>query len=246
MKLSSLCVSSGLVVLLGLSNSIQATLVEAKSFQDLTLEAEMTAIGRVVTVESHPTVDLQYAYTYVTVGELELLKGNYRQPTITLRMDGGPLGDDTTLAIPGIPHFRSGEKVVLFIKGNGHHICPLVGWEQGVLRVETDKPLGREILKTSNGQRIQTIKKGEFVISSAADRNQTDSAGVPDNGEVKNLNLTPLPGTAVTAGLTLESFKQQVQKVLIEAGPQGLSNVEVTSADLKLDSPGLRTNKQPN
>lgn len=243
MKIISLAVAACLSLVLGMSNPILATVLEKKSFEDLALEAEMITISRVVKVESHPTRDNQYAYTYVEVGDLELLKGNYSQPTITLRMDGGPLGDGTALIIPGIPSFQPGEKVVLFVKGNGLSICPLVGWEQGLLRVVEEKRSGQETLRTSRGLRIHTIKNGEFVVSSEFNSNEVKaSPGVPDYGEVKD--LTRLEETEADTDLTLERLKSEINAILTQAGPKALPKEEVKSAEIKLDSPGPLTGKK--
>ena len=243
MRLLSLAMTTGLVLLLGLSDSILATTVEKKSFKDLVLQAEMVAVGRVGQVESYPTFDQQYAYTYVTVGELEVLKGTYRQSTIRLRMDGGPLGDGKTLVVVGIPRFRPGEKVVLFVKGNGHHICPLLGWEQGLLQVIKDPSSGREILKTSRSLSIRAIEKGEFVVNSAADHNQAKvSAGVADYGQVQKLSRED--ATRASIALTLDELRRQVRILLTQAGPKGLPEVEVRSAEIRLDSPEPRKAKQ--
>jgi hypothetical protein len=124
----------------------------------------------------------------VTVGELELLKGTYTEPTVTLRMDGGP-------------SFQVGEKVVLFMKGNGHQSCPLVGCEQGLLRVVEEQESGQDILLTSQGQRIHTIEAGDFVVSSMGGHS-TASASVPDDGQIAE--PMGLPETPATLDLTLE------------------------------------------
>lgn len=244
MKIISLAVATGLILMLGLSHSTLGSVIQKKSFEDLAIQADLAAIGRVLNVESHPTMDGQYAYTYVTVGELELLKGTYRQPTITLRMDGGPLADGSVLLIPGIPSFEPGEKVVVFVRGNGQHICPLIGWEQGLLRVVKDPRSGQEILRTSEGKRIHTIEQGEFVIGSTLSREEADnSAGQPDYGQVKDLRR--LEEILTSADLTLDSLKAQVRTVLAKAGLKARPRAEVRSAELTLESPMNRTNKQP-
>lgn len=243
MKIISLAVAACLALVLGMSNPILATVLEKKSFEDLALEADMVAIGRVAKVESHPTTDGRHAYTYVGVGGLELLKGTYPQSAITLRMDGGALDDGTALVVPGIPSFQPDEKVVLFVKGNGLSICPLVGWEQGLLRVVEEKRSGQETLRTSRGMRIHTIKNGEFVVSSKAGRDEVEGfAGVPDYGEIKD--LTRRNETETNTDLTLERLKSEVHTILAQAGPKALPKEEVKSADIKLDSPGPLTGKK--
>ncbi len=225
----------------GRSNAAFATVVEKKSFNDLVLEAQMIAIGRVATVESHPTLDHKYAYTYVTVGNLEVLKGSYREPSITLRMDGGALGDGRTLIIDGMPRFRSGEKVVLFVKGNGQYVCPFVGWWQGLLRVDAESRSGREVVKTNSGHRIQKVDRGDFVLRAKANQRETeDTSGTADEAQ----GPTSQPAAEADADLSLEELKGQVSDVLARAGVRGRAVEEVKSAEIKLDSPAPRTSKK--
>jgi hypothetical protein len=230
------------VLLLALCDAPTATVFQRKTLTDLLVDADLVAIGRVVGVESRPTADGRYAYTYVTVDELELLKGVYRDPTLVLRMDGGPLGDGTVLAIPGIPSFQAGEKVVAFIEGNGRYICPFVGWEQGALRVLRDTRTGRDTLKTSDGRRIHGITEGDFVVEAMSHHAATEpSPGIPDYGQAHE--RSPHELTSAAADLSLDSFKRDVQGILANAGPRALPKSETRSADLKLDSPGLRLDR---
>jgi hypothetical protein len=231
-----------IMILLGLSDAVQATVLEKKSFEDLVVQSELAAVGRVFNVESHPTPDGRYAYTYVTVGELEVLKGTYRQPVITLRMDGGPQGNGKLLVVPGIPNFQVGEKVVLFVRGNGQRICPLVGWEQGLLRVVRDQRSGQEILKTSDGLKIRAVEKGDFVVGSITSQSRAEaSAGTPDDGEPQSLTHEQ----TAPAVLTLDSLKSQVRAVMIKAGPKAQPKAQVMSIEFTLDSPQTKTDKQP-
>jgi hypothetical protein len=238
---TSLAIAIVMTLALGLSNSAFATVVEKKSFNDLVLEAQMVAIGRVTTVESHPTLDHKYAYTYVTVGNLEVLKGSYREPAITLRLDGGLLGDGRTLVIDGMPRFRSGEKVVLFVKGNGQYACPFVGWWQGLLRVEADNQSGKEVVKTSGGHPIQKIDRGDFLIRPKVNQRATgDTAGTADEAQVP----TSQGAAEATADLSLEELKSQVSDLLSGAGARGRAVEEVKSAEIKLDSPAPRITRK--
>jgi hypothetical protein len=244
MKSITVSITIGLALVLGLSHSVLATMVEKKSFNDLVVQADMVASGRVLEVTSHPTHDGQYAYTYVTVGELELLQGTYTEPTVTLRKDGGPLGDGTVLVIPGIPSFQVGEKVVLFVKGNGHQICPLVGCEQGLLRVVEEQESGQDILLTSQGRRIHTIEGGDFVVSSMAGRSKAEaSAGVPDDGQIAE--PASLPEPPATLDLTLVELKRQVHMLLDQIGTASVSQTQVESAPIRREAPGRRTDKPP-
>jgi hypothetical protein len=237
-----LAMATALALVLGLFTSASATVVRKRSFNDLTRDSQMIAVGRVESVESHPTSDHLYAYTYVTVGELDVLKGTYREPSIALRMAGGPLGDGRVLHVADIPQFQPGEKVVLFVTGNGRNLCPLVGWGQGLLRVETDAGIGREIVKTSDGLEISGIARGDFVIRAIPGSAEPEgSAGSPDEPAAQH---TPTEKASGGEGhMTLDDLKQRVRGLLAKSGTSAKAAEEVRSAGIALSSPGARTPK---
>jgi hypothetical protein len=157
-------------------------------------------------------------------------------------MDGGDAGNRKTLVVAGVPRFQTGEKVAVFVRGNGRSICPLVGWEQGALRIVRDPRTGQETLRTSDGRKIRQIEKGEFVTDSA-DHNEADSsAGAPDYGHVQTLARTNERANQL---LTLDTLRLQVRSTLAKAGLKALPKEEVTSAEITLDPPALRSSKTP-
>ncbi len=94
-------------------------------------------------------------HTFVTIAIEKVFKGSSSAgDTITLRMQGGPDGAGRVLVVPGIPTFRPGDRDILFIGKNGEAACPLVGWEQGRLRVVQDEvfdAFGRETWVAPSG-----------------------------------------------------------------------------------------------
>lgn len=224
-----------LLLVLARSSPGTATVIQRKSFKELVVEAQLVAVGNVSRVEAISTTGQSYAYTYVTVSDLEVLKGSYSSPEITLRTDGGPLANGRTLVVAGMPRFRESERVVVFVKGNGQQICPLVGWGQGLLRVVADGAGGSEVVTTSSGARIRAIQGGEFVL--------TEQPALP--------GVLLLGGTAGGQGaialvsaagvLTLDGLKVQVKSLAGQVGT--LSQNEVKSAEITLTGPELRTSK---
>lgn len=74
--------------------------------------------------------------TFVTFGIERAFKGSAQSgSSITLRFQGGPDGQGKAMMIPGVPMFDVGDRDILFIRGNGTQIAPLVGWEQGRYRI---------------------------------------------------------------------------------------------------------------
>lgn len=257
MKIKSLALLGTFTLLLSLVNPLWATTVRRKNFDQLVKEADLVAIGRVQNVHSLPTADKQYVYTYVTVGELEILKGAYDDAQITLRMDGGDVGDGRRLVIPGIPKFHFNEHVVVFVKGNGQSICPFVGWEQGLLRVAKDERSGEAVVRSSRGQRIHGIREGAFLVSPdekkaqhqdgvfILDSERGGSAGRTEQGETQQPQLQ-LKATELQQDLSLESLKQQVHSLLQKTGYRKGTGVQVKNAEITFESPQSRRDKARN
>ena len=256
MKIKTLGLLGAVALLLSLVNPLLATTVRRKNFDQLVQEAEMVAIGRVQNVHSLPTADKQYVYTYVTVGELDIMKGNYDESQITLRMDGGDVGDGRRLVVPGIPRFQFNEQVIIFVKGNGQSICPFVGWEQGLLRVAKDEKSGEAVVRSSRGQRIHGVRNGAFLISPnekqaqhqegvfIVDPEQTNSAGHTEQGETQQ---TPqLKAAELQQDLSLGALKQEVQSLLFKGGYRKTTGVRVKSAEITFESPRARSDKAKN
>src|SRR5262245_3812553 len=140
---------------------VYATTVLYKSFDNLVQEAEGIVIGTVRSIESHYGPD-QDIYTFVTLDQLEVLNGAYDQQTLTIRLKGGQVNNEI-LHIDGSPEFTQHERVVVFLQGNGRDIVPLVGWSQGLFRMNFDASTGQNMVYDHDGNRVLDIKKGEIV-----------------------------------------------------------------------------------
>jgi hypothetical protein len=79
-------------------------------------------------------------HAFVKLRILHIFKGTTTDPsTITLRFRGGPLGDGKILLVGRVPLFDQGDHDILFVRGNGSRIAPLVGWEEGRFRIFAGK-----------------------------------------------------------------------------------------------------------
>ena len=139
---------------------VNATVVPYKNLDNLIEESDGIVIGTVRSVESHydPSKDI---YTFVKLDQLEVLHGNYQQRTLTLRLKGGQVQNDF-LHVEGGPEFSQNDRVILFVRNNGHEIVPLVGWTQGLLRIVTDPATGREMIHDHDGNRVVGVKDGHI------------------------------------------------------------------------------------
>jgi hypothetical protein len=142
---------------------VGATVLEPVSPRQLVREAELIFEGVVTAVEYRlsdvATPDhVALPHTFVTLTIEQTFKGEAATgSSLTLRFQGGPDGQDRALLIPGVPLFDVGERAILFVRGNGTQLCPLVGWEQGRLR------LIEGAVSTEHGQELWAMPRGEWV-----------------------------------------------------------------------------------
>jgi hypothetical protein len=62
---------------------------------------------------------------------------------ITVRLLGGRIGNLTS-SVSGVPRFRSGEDVILFLERTPRGDFSVVSWEQGTFRISREVATGRE------------------------------------------------------------------------------------------------------
>jgi hypothetical protein len=73
-------------------------------------------------------------FTDVELEVLEVVRGRTLPKRHVMRLHGGAGGDGIALTVPGMPRFKVGEEVVLFLEKSAHGHLPC-GLEQGVWRV---------------------------------------------------------------------------------------------------------------
>jgi hypothetical protein len=64
---------------------------------------------------------------------------------VTVRLLGGTVGLLTS-TVSGVPRFRTGEEVILFLEPTAHGDFTVVSWQQGTFRVGRDPRSGAEIV----------------------------------------------------------------------------------------------------
>ena len=127
--------------------------VVERDFPDLVQRAEQIVAGTVSDV-SQAQKPSGAPMTLVTVSDLTVMKGEARD-AITLEFYGGVTGE-YAIKVPDMPTFKAGERVVLFIAGNGVNVCPLVGVWQGSFRILTDAERG-DIVATNDGRPLAGV-----------------------------------------------------------------------------------------
>jgi hypothetical protein len=119
-----------------LSGSVEATTVLRVDVPGMVRLSESVVRARVIATRD---VDLRPAvrsglFTDVELEIFETVRGDVLPKRHVVRLQGGTGADGIALTIPGMPRFRAGEEVVLFLERSAHGHVPC-GLEQGVWRV---------------------------------------------------------------------------------------------------------------
>jgi hypothetical protein len=167
-----------------------------RTFAELVGRADWVLIGTVTQVTSAVEAKGMRIYTYVTLADLEVIKGEWHDTEYVLRVSGGVV-DQRGEVYPGLPQFEEGKRYILFIQGNFSALFPVVGLHQGVFRVEWDPA------------RQQT------VVWPLSDQTPAQTRGGPPLGQPRQAMLP-------AASVTVEAFVQRIHaqlRVLSQEGP---------------------------
>jgi len=148
----AMCVS-GLLVL----TRTNATTVVSPTFEEMTDRADLVFVGKVVEVKAEWQVagTNQAIFTLVEFHTEEILKGT-APASISLRFLGGKVGG-MTLEVVAVPKFEAGDRVLLFVEGNGVQFCPLVGVYHGKFGVRKDDKSSRDIVFMHDGKPLRDV-----------------------------------------------------------------------------------------
>lgn len=151
-----------------------ATTVIPVTDDEMVRRAAHIVEGVVRSVESKWNADKSQIHTFINIDVIKQIKGEFDkdQVEIQLRVLGGTVGD-ITMVIVDAPSFEVNEKVVLFLRPNFEHwLFPVVGFNQGKLRIETDPKTAKEIIPERNRT------KDDFIADIAAKvRQQSPKSG---------------------------------------------------------------------
>ncbi len=169
-----------------------------RTFVELVERADCVLIGTVMRVTTAVGADGEKIYTYVTLADLEVLKGEVPDTSYVLRVRGGVV-DTQAEVYPGLPQLEAGGRYILFVQGNFRDLFPVVGLHQGVFRVGWDSARQQEVVRPLQDE-AHTSSSAERLLDS-----QSRSARPED-------------------GVTVEAFVQRISAhlhTLPSAGPGG-------------------------
>ena len=167
------------------------------SLEKLSTASQLIFEGEVIGVTSDFNANQTSIHTYVTFRVVDVVKGTYNQPEITLRFLGGTVGE-TSLNVAESTLPERGEAGIYFVESlERFQVNPLYGMDQGHF-----------LILESNGQRIM-VTRNRRVITGLMPVDQPPAEGMSD-GIVRGLSLDEAGGSP--AGVTVFQFKQAIRQ----------------------------------
>ena len=120
--------------------SVAPTTLAHMSIAKLTHASSL--ILRAHCVENSTAWDAGEIWTFTTYEPTEVWKGS-AQSRVRVRLLGGRLGNLTS-NVSGVPRFRAGEDVVLFLAPTPRGDFSVVSWVQGTFRIHHDQRTGED------------------------------------------------------------------------------------------------------
>jgi hypothetical protein len=188
------------MLLLGWQTRVDALTAIPRTFVELVERADCVLIGTVMRGTAAVGADGEKIYTYVTLADLEVIKGEVPDTSYVLRIRGGTV-DTQREVYPGLPQLEVGGRYILFVQGNFRDLFPVVGLAQGVFRVEWDPERQQEVVRTLQDQAHARTKGGtsleQQLASSLSETSMTVEAFVQRIHA--QLRLHPQEGPRVTS-----------------------------------------------
>ena len=167
------------LILFNEMHPLTTTLVK-KSLAELLSESDGIVVGTVSDLKSRydKKKELQ---TFVRLTDLKIIHGHYDGSSLTLQMQGGEVNGNV-LEVQDSPKFAVKDRVVLFLKDNGHELVPFVGWTQGVFRVFYDEQTGVDRIKDNSGNPVLAVAGDEIIKGQSLAPLKDGGAGKTNDG----------------------------------------------------------------
>jgi hypothetical protein len=159
----------GLLLVVGCA--VQATTLVRLSVAQMSRVAH--AVVRARCVENSTGWDAGEIWTFTSFEVQELWQGS-APPRITVRLLGGRAGNLTS-SVSGVPRFRVGEEVVLFLEKTPRGDFSVISWEQGTFRIRRSAATGSESV-TQDSASFATFEPATREFESAT--REFESAGI--------------------------------------------------------------------
>lgn len=207
------------VALLLACTAAQATTLTPIDAAGLVDGAELIFTGVAVDRQVATSRDGRYPYTFITFQVEEVMKGAVEDELLTLRFEGGEIGDEY-IQVHGIPTFERYGRYLLFVADNGEAISPVVGWEQGKLEL-VDHPSrpGAKVLLDRRGQAVEGVGNGRFLRTPVVREGLSVRKAAP---EVGGITVLEEQGVVISDPEALDPTEADAELVPAPAVLQGL------------------------
>ena len=161
------------VFLLFAANNARALTSSEYTFDELVAQADQILVGTVNQIHSFwgRGRGANTIFSNIHLTELEQIKGEFAESEYTLKVVGGIVGDHAQF-YPGLPQFVSGQRYLLFIKGNNRAMFPIAGVSQGVYRIQWDAEQQRSIAIPSKQSNTQALSRNIRSLAHSHDEQQ--------------------------------------------------------------------------
>ncbi len=172
---------------------VHATTVLPPDFDQLVNESDyiIHAVVKSVTAEYRTDTYGKKIITKVALEVREVVAGTPPKEVV-LEILGGRIGDEQ-MVIEGAPQFHVGDEDILFVRGNGHTIVPLVAMMHGRYPVMKEASSGRKYMAREN----------QTPLRDTAEIAQAMPAGLA--------SATPASTSNAIPAMTPEEFIQRVK-----------------------------------
>ena len=168
------------------SSTAYATTVLKMSLKDLARKSDAVIVARVEDETARYDANKEI-YTYITLKVLEPVKGSRKDDLITIRQIGGVVNNIASV-VPGMPTFKKGEEVVVFLTQRDKAGYPWVmGLQQGKYSISVDSNGNKRVRNELGGTTLMDLSGGAQEGGKATDqplqsfvdgiRTQLDEAG---------------------------------------------------------------------
>lgn len=183
-----------------LAMPLHASSVKSVSVSEVANNSALIFEGRVSASRVVQQPGSKAIHTLIRFEVLDVLKGEYAEPSIELSFLGGSMGD-VTMRVTDLNRPRVGDRGIYFVENPARsQVNPFYGWDQGHYKLKYQPDLGQMSVVTHSGKAIYGIE------SKAASGISALSHGVA-RGVSTSTNAADRP-------LTPAQFKQQIRGML--------------------------------
>lgn len=193
----------GLILVLALGlGPLHASLIRSLNIEEMTARADRIFSGRVVDVRvgRDPEIGREVTYTTFVVGRG--VKGEVRGRVTIKTLGGRAVDERRPSAHEGVPRFRKGEEVILFLYGNSPlGLTSPVGFGQGKFAVVEDKE-GRRLAVNGLGNRnlLRGLSRAAVARLGSSARVWKGRKAIPPDTLLEMIAELARPGEGPPAG----------------------------------------------